>query len=137
MNDLIVFLRENLEPTGQADIDETFAEPFDWRPNTLYAYFLPVTVHEPFESGPSVMERFTARVVYVLDDAGEAAARVRNADVSTAADVKRTAYLNVIRTLRAAPPYWDFATAREVPAPATLSTRAVSLQVTGYRVLSN
>lgn len=137
MNERIAFLREALEPTGQADVDATAAEPFDWIANTLYTYLMPATVHEPLESGPSVLERFVARVVYVADDAGEAAGRVRLSDVSDALDAKRTAYLDIIRGLMAAPPFWDFVTAREVPAPATLSTRAVSLQLTGYRVLSS
>ncbi|MBA2439579.1 MAG: hypothetical protein H0V50_02765 [Thermoleophilaceae bacterium] len=137
MNDIVTFIRETLEPDGQADLDETAAEPFDWLPNTLYAYLLPMVIHEPFESGPSVYERFSARIVYVADDEGEAAGRRRSADVSDLLDQKRSAYLDALRRAMSAPPHWSFASAREVAAPDTLQTRAVSLQLSGYRILTS
>lgn len=136
MNEVLDFLRSSLEPDREAELDDTAAEPLEWTANTLYAYILPVTTHEPFESGPSVLERFSARIVYVADDGGESAQRERSRDVSDLLDAKRTRYLDTLRELMSAPPFWAFAAAAETSAPDTLLTRAVSIRLNGYRILA-
>lgn len=136
MNEIIDFLAAILEPDDQVDLDKTAAEPFDWEPDRLYAWMLPQTTHEPFETGPSVIERFTARIVYVANDQGEDAARRRSRDVSDELDDRRARYLDILRERMSAPPYWAFASAREDLPPTTLLTRAVSLRLTGYRIVS-
>lgn len=136
MNEVLDFLRSSLEPDQEAELDDTAAEPLEWTANTLYAYLLPATTHEPFESGPSVLERFSARIVYVADDGGESARRERSRDVSDLLDAKRTRYLDTLRGLMSAPPFWAFAAAAETSAPDTLLTRAVSIRLNGYRILA-
>jgi hypothetical protein len=133
---LLPYLAKVLEPNDQVDLDETYAEPFDWEPNRLYTYLMPQMIQEQFETGPTALQRFVARIVFVTDDQGEAADRRRNADLTALLDTKRDSYLTTLRERMSSPPYWDFAQASEVPPPATLQSRAVSLQLTGYRIVS-
>jgi hypothetical protein len=137
VNETLDYLGAILEPDDQTDIVTSAAEPFDWEPNRLYTYLLPSLVHDPFETGPSVFERFAIRIIYVVDDQNEGGLRARSRDVSDALDARRTRYLDTLREKMSASPFWAFASAREIAPPQTLQTRAVSLQLTGYRIVTS
>lgn len=133
---MLQFIQALAEPDKQADLDEGFAEPYEWEPNHLYAYLMPSLAQEPFETGPTAIERFDARLVYVAAAELEEPNRVRDPDVTDLLDLKRTRYLDAIRQHQSASPYWAYARATEVAPPATLSTRAVAIAVAGYRIVN-
>lgn len=134
MLDLIDALR-GLLGTEDVELDDTGAEPFVWRPGTLYVYPSAGRLAErPFETGPTRRQDFTLSVVYVADAEGEEPDQQRSRAVSEALDAKRTAYLDLVRR-NAVSTSWHHVEAAERPAPATLQTRAVALDVTGYRFI--
>jgi len=124
-----------LEPTQQADIDETWIEPYEWAPGRLYVY----PTRQRFtgiESGPTARQDFELLAVYVVSGEAEEAKRQRSADITAALDAKASEYETAIRHNQRTE-LWDHLAANlDVRPPATVATRAVALRVSGYRLVN-
>ena len=135
IRDVLAGLAALVEPADQVDIAESSDPPFTWVPNRLYAW-AETQAFVPIESGPTARQDFDLRLVFVADDGGEAATRERSAELAAMLDAKADAYVRAIiahqRSL-----LWDhIRPSLNVRPPATLSTRAVAVRVTGYRIVS-
>jgi hypothetical protein len=132
--DVVAGLRAILEPDPDAvEVDETGAEPLSRATDTLYVY--PVRVAESsIESGPTARQDFEVVAVFAVA-ASESAQRRRDEEVSAELDSRLGRYLAAVRGHRATP-LWDFIQAAQRPAPTSLTSRAVALGITGYRIVS-
>ena len=115
--------------------DETGAEPFDWVPGTQYVYLAEGSPTErAFETGPSARQDFAVLLVYVAE-AGEEALRQRDPDVTAELDTRLEAWLSAVRANRANATWLHLEAAAEARPPATLTSRAVAVRLTGYRLV--
>lgn len=138
--DVVAEVRDLLEPdpvppaTTTLTKDETAAEPFVWEPDTLYVY--PVSSGEtPIETGPTARQDFALLAVYVADSHEEPGMR-RDPAVSSLLDTKRAQYIDAVRSNRVSPTWLHLrATERSSP-PRTLQSRAVAIEIRGFRVIS-
>lgn len=140
IGDIVAAARELLEPdptppaVATVTKDLTGAKPLVWRGKTLYVY--PVANREvPIETGPTARQDFTLLAVYVADGHEEAVLE-RDPDVEAELDAKRAAYMAVARHNRVTTTWHHMrATERSNP-PRTLQSRAVAIELSGYRILS-
>lgn len=124
-----------LEPSSQAEIDETSSPPFSWEPGRLYVY--PTSQRfTPIESGPTVRQDFDLLAVYVEEGEGEEALRRRSAELSDALDQKADGYTRAVRTNQRTALWDNIQAALDARPPATLQTRAIALRISGYRIVS-
>lgn len=118
-------------------VDRTGARPFDWEPDTLYAYELPESPrHVPFEAGPSVQEEFDVALVLVGPAVSEEATRERDREVTELLDQRRAAILDAVRT-HPSTSVWAHVQARAETPPRSLKARAAAVRVTGYRIVTS
>lgn len=142
--DIVDAIRDLLEPVvvdpdpGDPIVerDATGAKPFVWaagKDGTLYVY--PTRVVEiPIETGPVVRQDFAVAAVFVLPSAEEPPQK-REATISDALDDKLGAYLALVRSNHVTTVWGHLRAAMTTP-PHTLQTRAVALDITGYRILA-
>lgn len=137
--DVVAAVRDLLEPDPVPPAvattkDETAAEPFAWEPDTLYVY--PIESGEtPIETGPTARQDFALLAVYVADSHEEAGQR-RDPATSALLDAKRARYIDAVRLNRVSPTWLHLrATERRNP-PRTLQSRAVAIEIRGFRVIS-
>lgn len=137
--DLALGLVDLLEPVDHEDDpeapvrDRTAAEPLRWSGNTLYCFpFRNET--RPIETGPTVRQDFGLVAIFVAPSAEESRSE-RDPEISALLDAKRAAYMELVRTHQTSL-LWDHiqAAERQRP-PRTLQTRAVAIEVTGYRIV--
>lgn len=136
LRDLLEPLPLDPDPGGPiVERDATGAKPFIWaagKDGTLYVY--PTRLAEvPIETGPVVRQDFTIAAVFVLPSAEEPPQQ-RDAVISAALDAKLGAYLAAVRTHHVTA-LWGHLRAAMANPPRTLQTRAVALDITGYRIL--
>lgn len=135
IRDVILGVAALLEPDDQVDIDEAAEPAFDWTPNRLYGY-ANRQAFVPIESGPGARQDFDLTFVFVADDASERATRERSVDLAEALDRKADAYCRAIRQ-HSRSLIWDhIRPSLDVRPPATLTTRALAVRVTGYRLVA-
>lgn len=132
MSALLEAIRALVEDPDVAT-DETGAEPYDWRPGTQYVYEADGSpVERAFETGPTARQDFAVRFVYVAE-AHEEASRDRDAAVTAALEARRDAVLAAVRANRANATWLHLDAEAEARPPATLTSRAIALRLTGYR----
>ena len=141
--DVVDAIRDLLEPVPVdpdpgdpiVERDVTGAKPFIWaagKDGTFYVY--PTRLGEtPIETGPVVRQDFGIAAVFVLPSAEEPSLK-RDADLSAALDAKLGAYLAAVRTHHVTT-LWGHLRAAMATPPRTLQTRAVALDITGYRLV--
>jgi hypothetical protein len=126
-------LQDLVEPDTDVTIDRAASQPYEYLPNTLYAWE-EGSSRRSFESGPTVREDFEILLVYVVA-AAEEALLARDRDVSIALDTKRTAYLDAIRQNSGIPP-WSYITASSDPDMIRqFEVRGIAIRVSGYRII--
>lgn len=124
----------DLGVTVQADssVDDTWAEPFTWEPNTLYLFGTRVA-EVPLETGPTVRQEFAFNAVF-LAEGHEEAGKQREQGVSHLLDDVREFLMTTARTHQSTVT-WDHLRAAETPnRPRTLQGRAVAVELSGWRV---
>lgn len=143
IQDVVTGIRDLLEPVpadpdpGDPVVirDTTGAKPFVWEAGADGAiYVYPTRVAEiPIETGPVVRQDFAIAAVFVLPG-DEEPAMERDAAVSAALDAKLGTYLAAVRSHHVTT-LWGHLRASMANPPRTLQTRAVALDITGYRIL--
>lgn len=114
-------------------IDLTGAEPYDWRAGTQYVYPADTLREAAIETGPSARRDFAVSLVFVAE-AHEEAARERDAAVTEDLLTRQDAYLARIRANRSTT-YWHHLAAEVSRPPATLTSRAIALRLSGYQIV--
>jgi hypothetical protein len=134
MLDLVDAILDLVEPNDdQVAKDRAGEEPLTWTPGTLYAYGFR-NADTVIESGPTRRQDWGVRLVFVAPSDGEEATRERKREVSDVLEEKRIAYMAAIAEAQVSP-VWLFAQAAESPTrPRTLQTRALAIDITGWRV---
>jgi hypothetical protein len=134
--DIVNAVRDLLEPDepGRPVIDETGEQPFTWSEDTLYVYPI-ANAETPIETGPVVRQDFGLLAVYVAGSHEEPAME-RQASVSELLDGKRARYMDAVRANQVTET-WHHSRASERPnPPRTLQSRAVAIEIRGFRVVS-
>lgn len=138
IQDVVDAIRDLLEPAPVdpdpviVERDLTGAKPFIWQGGTFYVYPTRL-VETPIETGPVVRQDFGVAAVFVLSSTEEADLK-RDADISAALDAKLGAYLAAVRTNHVTT-LWGHLRAAMATPPHTLQTRAIALDITGYRLV--
>lgn len=144
MIDVIDALVELLEPAGPGrilDVDDSAAQPNEWKPNTLYGF----PVADRFEQAGTgaidrageIIERFEIRLVLTAPNPGEEPSGGRDRDVSLKLDSKADEYLTAIVTHETGQA-WDNLTATvDHDWLRQFEIRGVSLVCSGYRFRSS
>lgn len=137
--DVVERVRLLLEPDDQVEVDEGGAAPKEWATAgadeaRLYVFPDPRLREVPFESGPTARQDFTVHAVLVAPSAEEALKQT-DAELSAWLDEKRGTYLEAVRLNRTTET-WHHLVAAERPAPRTLTTRSLALELSGYRFVS-
>lgn len=115
--------------------DVTGAEPYDW--DAGHQYLWPAEgspVDRSIETGPSARIDFDIRYVYLVD-AHESAGREREAVITAAIDARQEAVLAMVRENRSSAAWLHLQAAADTRPPATLTTRALGLRLTGYCIV--
>lgn len=139
--DVVDALRDLLEPVPAlpappvVERDLTGAKPFTWEAGKGGAFYIYPTrlVEVPIETGPTVRQDFGIAAVFVLPSKEESELE-RDPAISQALHTKLAAYLAAVRTHHVTTT-WDHLRAAMTTPPHTLQTRAVALDITGYRIL--
>lgn len=131
MNPVLTALHELLEAPG-IPLDTTGAEPYDWKPGQYLWQAESSPVERAFETGPSARQDFEIRYVFVAE-AHEEAPRERVALITTELDDREAAVFGIVRANRANATWLHLEAAADPRPPATLTTRARALRITGYR----
>lgn len=141
IDDIVTAARNLLEPdptppaVATVTKDTTGAAPLIWRPKTLYTYPSPAGNREvPIETGPTARQEFSILAVYVADGHEESVDE-RDPAVTAELDAKRDAYMAVARHNRVNST-WHHIRATERTPPRTLQSRAVAIELSGYRIVS-
>lgn len=134
--DITAALRALLEPVGpgQAVVDLSDAEPFTWEGDTFYLYPI-ANAETAIETGPTARQDFGLMAVYVADSHEEADME-RSQAVSAALDAKRAQYIDAVRMNRVTTTWHHIRAAERPNPPRTLQSRAVAIEIRGYRVIS-
>lgn len=132
IQDVVAAVRDLLEPAPHTGVtvDPTGAEPLEWEPDTLYVYVARL-VEVPFETGPTRRQDFTITAVLPVES-DEDARQERRAAITDELDTKLGSYLAAVRVNQRTPT-WDHLQAAQRPAPRTIKTRSVAIDMSGYR----
>ena len=139
MIDVVDAMVALVEPTPGVARDGKAAAPYSYQPNTVYGW---VDAHSQAIVGTGeeggwgeIEERFSVRIVFVADNAGEEAAHERDRSVSEALDKKADEYLKALTRNQAGVP-WDTLTAvvADHDFVRQLELRGISILASGYRL---
>lgn len=131
--DALVALVKPLD--GGLTYDDTLAAPFEWQPDTVYAWAETV-IHRPAGTG-EVREEFEVMLVRTVPNEGEEAQLRRSRAVSVALAKWRSDVLDLIREYANVPPWsgGNIVGRSDEDFLRQLEIRGVGVMVGGYRFL--
>lgn len=120
-------------PLSGVHVDDSGADPFVYKPNTLYVWW---DSDEEIELSPELSQQnFVARAVFTVAALDEEPRHRRRRDVSIALDTKRKEYLSRIGAANDVE--WEhLAGSADWDATRGFEGRGFAMLVTGYRLLS-
>jgi hypothetical protein len=117
-----------------ADVDDTGAEPFIYKPNTLYLW---LEDDEEIELSPEARQHnFVIRALFTTDSLDEEPQHRRRRDVSITLDTKRKEYLARIEAAMIGEDWQYISGSADWDAIRALEGRGIAVLIRGYRHLS-
>lgn len=145
MIEIVDALRELVEPSDPVRdgyalsgimVDRTASRPFDFEPNTLYAWE-ETSTHVSIGTG-EVREDFAVLLVFVAASRGEESLYARDREVSEALDERRTSYMNALRHSAGRAGLWDYVLGTSLPDYLRqFEIRGVAVRASGYRLVTD